>query len=336
MSFSAQAAQFVAKDCPKTLALSAARGAVPLNVGELLQVLFVLIARRNDPELVTEAVKTLRQIPAAVLAPVLRNPELHPRLFDLVAKLRLADKTVIEALLSNPTVEDDTLVYLGAKGSAEIVELLAINDERLIAAPAIVEALCGNPNSSRTLRLRFSAQVPSALELPEQNVEVRELEDEAFDDQELDDAPALTDEIEEDDTLSKSGMILVMTIPEKIKMAITGDKEWRTLMLRDSNKLVSTAALKNPRITDPEVLMVVKNRSASDELIRIITQNREWVKNQEIKKALIEHPKTPVPLAIRWMSFLNDKEIKNLAKSRNVAQAISTQARRMVMTKMKS
>ncbi|MBE0597614.1 MAG: hypothetical protein IH614_10115 [Desulfuromonadales bacterium] len=118
-------------------------------------------------------------------------------------------------------------------------------------------------------------------------------------------------------------------------MALTGDKEWRNIFIKDANKLVNTAVLKNPRITDPEVLAIAKNRTSNDELIRLITINREWVKLYEVQKALVLHPRTPLPKALRYMAVLTLKDLKNLAKSRNVAQVIANNARRMLADKNK-
>jgi len=137
----------------------------------------------------------------------------------------------------------------------------------------------------------------------------------------------------EQEKLSKYQELQDMPVAEKIKMALTGDKEWRTLLLREANKLVSTAVLKNPRITEGEVLGVAKNRSASDDLIRIILLNREWIKNYEMKKALVVHPRTPLQKAMRFMTFLTEKDIRELAKSRNVSQPVVNNARRMLASK---
>ena len=61
-----------------------------------------------------------------------------------------------------------------------------------------------------------------------------------------------------------------MSIAEKIKMALIGDKEWRSLLIKESNKLVSTAVIKNPRITDPEVLAIAKSSELNEEVIRLV------------------------------------------------------------------
>lgn len=141
---------------------------------------------------------------------------------------------------------------------------------------------------------------------------------------------------EDDENLSKYQRALEMGVSEKIKMAMTGDKEWRGIFLKDSNKLVCAAVLKNPRITDGEILMLAKNKSSNEELIRLVTMNREWIKNSEIKKALIYHPKTPLPKALRYMSVLTEKDLKHLAKSRGVSQVLVNNARRMLTNKQKS
>jgi hypothetical protein len=135
--------------------------------------------------------------------------------------------------------------------------------------------------------------------------------------------------------LSKYQIALELKVAEKIKMGLTGDKEWRTLMIKQSNKLIQAAVLKNPRITDGEVIMIAKNKTSSEELIRMILLNKEWMKLYEIKKALITHPKTPPPKAMRLVPMLTMKDIKELAKSRQVSTLVSTAARKELELRIK-
>ena len=140
---------------------------------------------------------------------------------------------------------------------------------------------------------------------------------------------------EEDVNASKYQLSLTMGVAERIKMALTGDKEWRTLMIKDANKLVHSAALKNPRITEGEVLLVAKNKSSSDELIRLITANKEWLKSYEIQRALVIHPRTPLPKALRFLGMLGEKDLKKLASSRDVSPILVNTARRLLLAKQK-
>lgn len=146
---------------------------------------------------------------------------------------------------------------------------------------------------------------------------------------------SLEDEVDEDEFKSKYQLAQNMGVAEKIKMALTGDKEWRGILIKDSNKLVSGGVVKNPRITDGEVLTISKSAVQNDEIIRVICANREWVKNYNIRKALVENSKTPLPQALRFMVSLTEKDLASLGKSKNVASVISTQAKRMIMNKNK-
>src|SRR6185369_14271847 len=122
-------------------------------------------------------------------------------------------------------------------------------------------------------------------------------------------------------------------ISEKIKMALTGDKEWRSVLINDNNKMVSGSVIKNPRITEGEILQILKVGVQNDEIIRLICANKEWVKNYLIRKALVECPKTPLPNALRFLASLGEKDVAAYAKSKNISSVISTQAKRLILAK---
>ena len=145
------------------------------------------------------------------------------------------------------------------------------------------------------------------------------------------------EESEEEDEgyQSKYQMAQAMGIGDKIKIALTGDKEWRSLLIKDSNKLVNSAVVKNPRITEPEILTISKSVVQNDEILRIICQNKEWVKNSSIRKALVLNNKTPLPVAIRFMGFLSEKDLSGMAKSKNISSVLVNNARRMLASKRK-
>jgi len=110
----------------------------------------------------------------------------------------------------------------------------------------------------------------------------------------------------------------------------------RSLLIKDSNKLVNSAVVKNPRITEPEILTIAKSVIQNEEILRIICQNKEWIKNPSIRKALVLNNKTPLPVAIRFMGFLTEKDLLGMAKSRNISSVLANNARRMVSNKKKS
>jgi hypothetical protein len=148
-------------------------------------------------------------------------------------------------------------------------------------------------------------------------------------------SPDEEEEYDEDTEEHHSKYQLAQTIGvgDKIKLALTGDKEWRSILIKDSNKQVSGAVIKNPRITDGEVLTILKGAIQNDEILRVICGNKEWIKNHQIRKALVENNRTPLQTALRLIGTLNDKDLAMLAKSKNVSSVIATQARRQLLQK---
>jgi hypothetical protein len=138
---------------------------------------------------------------------------------------------------------------------------------------------------------------------------------------------------ESEEFLSKYKMAQVMGIGEKIKMALSGDKEWRSLLVKDSNKLVSGSVIKNPRITEGEILTLIKAGIQNDEIMRLICANKEWIKSYTMRKALVENSRTPIQNAMRYLGTMSEKDLSYLAKSKNVATVISTMAKRLLLNK---
>jgi hypothetical protein len=125
--------------------------------------------------------------------------------------------------------------------------------------------------------------------------------------------------------------ITAMGVHQKIKLAMRGNKDARTILVRDPIRLIRRCVLQNPRISDGEVISIARNRSADEELLRMINEKREWVRNYQIRHALSTNPKTPLPVAIRHVASLSERDLRFIAKSKNVPQAIAVQARRILL-----
>src|SRR4029453_5331427 len=130
--------------------------------------------------------------------------------------------------------------------------------------------------------------------------------------------------------------ILTMGMAEKLKLALRGNKDARTILIRDGSKLIRRFVLQNPRISDMEVIAVASNRSADEDLVRTIAERREWLRNYQIRLALAGNPKTPLVIAIKQVSTLDDRDLRTIAKSKNVPQAVGAQARRILLTRPSS
>ena len=325
----AEVAKIMSKWGGHSVRLAAARGALPMSGHNLVTVLFVFYHGENQ-ELKEEALGTFQTLPAQILLAALSQEELHPSIIDLIVKLRYQDTVVMRSALSHRMIGIKSLLFLAENSSGDILDMLSHNDEILRKTDVLRTTIINNIHADKVMKLRLGWVEPISEPEPES---VTETQSEAQTSVAEDDADSVDDEELEEESLSKYQQIQEMLVADKIKMALTGDKEWRTLLIRESNKQVNTAVLRNPRISEGEVLTIAKNRSSSDELIRIILLNRDWVKLYDMKKALIIHPRTPLQAAMRFMTFLSEKDIKELAKSRDVGQAIVNNARRMLMTR---
>ena len=118
-----------------------------------------------------------------------------------------------------------------------------------------------------------------------------------------------------------------MTAPQKIKLALAGGKEARGLLIRESNKQISTAVLDNPRITVSEVEFFSKSTNLSEDCMRKIGTNTEWTKKYSIAVGLVNNPKCPPGVAVGFVSRLMDKDLSMLEKNKGVSEAVRAAAR---------
>jgi hypothetical protein len=136
--------------------------------------------------------------------------------------------------------------------------------------------------------------------------------------------------------VEKEASRLVSTLPiaERLKLATKGTREQRSQLIRDSNRIVATAVLTSPKLTESEVEAFAKMGNVSEDVLRIIGTNRGWLKNYGIVLAVTKNPKTPPAISMQLMHRLTEKDIKMLTTDRNVPEALRLGARR-VLTKAK-
>src|SRR4029450_554035 len=100
-----------------------------------------------------------------------------------------------------------------------------------------------------------------------------------------------------------------MSVYKKIKLARLGNREARGLLVRDRNKVVAVAAVTSPKITENEIISIAQSRSVSDEVLRLLSQTRQWTPTYQVRQALAANPKTPQPLAMGFVSQLQDADL---------------------------
>jgi len=124
-----------------------------------------------------------------------------------------------------------------------------------------------------------------------------------------------------------------MSISEKVKLASLGNKEARNLLIKEPNRLIIQAVLNSPKLTDDEVAAFAGNKNLSKEVPLVIANKKEFTKNYMVKVALVNNPKTPLQSAIKFLSHLMDRDLRNVSKSKNVPTVISRTAAKMLVNK---
>lgn len=134
-------------------------------------------------------------------------------------------------------------------------------------------------------------------------------------------------------TQSRYQEIKDLPVPEKIKLALSGDKEARNILVKDSNRQVQEAVLDSPRITEPEIAAIANSRNVGDDILRKIAINREWMKNYQVRLALVNNPKTPLTIGLKILGTLMISDLKRLSKSKGVSSVLTSAAARALIKK---
>jgi hypothetical protein len=146
-----------------------------------------------------------------------------------------------------------------------------------------------------------------------------------------DDAAVFGDEREDRDTATQR--LAKMTFSDRLKAAMKGSREMRSILIRDPNKMIAAAVLSSPKLAEPEVEAFAKMANVSDDVLRTISTNRAWMKNYGIALSLAKNPKTPLGTSLHLMPRLNDRDLAQLSVDRNVPEPLRIAARKKVVAK---
>ena len=211
-------------------------------------------------------------------------------------------------------------VYTGEKLVIENIALEVIAAIQGKLSPALQKALANGFFAQSTDSSSVSLDDASQSLLPSVDFEFAEGTDVAFDD-------VLTNELDESgdmDSLEKK--LRDMSVGHKIKLAYKGNKQVRSILIRDTNKSVSVAVIKSGRVSDTEAALYASNRNLSGDVIREISSNKDFIRKKPVRIALVGNSKTPIKVAMEILNSLDKKDLQNLAKNKNVPSVISKAA----------
>jgi hypothetical protein len=347
---------------PLPIRQMAAKGIAPgLRPVDALTVV-ALLAESADEAVATTAKATLGALPAPVIKGALGGA-VPAGVLDVVAPYYAKNAGVMELILQQAALLPETVARCAEVANEAVSELLAVNEERLLKHPAIIEKLYMNAATRMSTADRMiELAVRNGLELDGipafkeaaaaiANELIAEPSEEPTPDdllfKELDEQaksividPTKEDVVIRDEetgeevvserVLPLHARLSGMSISQKIRRAMLGTGGERLLLVRDRNKLVAAAAIRSPKIQENEVALISQSRQVSDEVLRIIATNKTWVQDHQIKLNLVYNPRTPFIFSARLIGYLREGELKQIAKSKNVSAAIATAARQQL------
>jgi hypothetical protein len=353
-------------NAPAPLRMMGAKALVPMGPKDMATALFMLTFDA-DAAVRDTAVKNAAGLPDRILAVALRDDTADPHVLDYYVSALAAKPDYLEMLILNPSTPDESLARVAAMPQEKLLEIIAQNHLRILRHDAIVCALVTNPTlrpstadnitdfcvrsglvladlpAFQAARKRVLGAAADEMQAAQAAIEEANAEETLERIGAADQAGETADAPMEDDELDAEGKKKRLTILQQIqKLSIAkkiewankkGNKEVRTILLRDPNKLVQLAVIQSARITEAEIAKIAVSRTSPNEVLQHIYNNRMLVKNYTIKVNLVNNPKVPVAVAMRFLSHLRASELKSLSKNRNVSNALQGQARKILEKK---
>jgi hypothetical protein len=333
----------------REMIVNVARGFLPLPQEDLITVV-AFLATADDAEVAQLAHDTLKDVPLRSLLAFAANEASSPD--NLMLLMRATDDaSVLEALIRNRAVPDASIVDLAAIAEPSVQEIIVINQLRILRAPEILDALLANPRISNEARRR-------ALETREEFFDKKARLEKLAEDEVADFLPdeAIADllakaelepptpapppdisEIEKEDPAKESmfAQLLKMSVGQKVQAAFKGGKTARTLLVRDRNKLVCSAVIRNPRMSESEAEQVAGMRNVDDEVLRLISTRRDWMSKYNVVIALARNPKVPVGVVVPLINRLTLRDLKMLKDDRGVSEVVRSMSRKLFQQRSK-
>jgi len=288
--------------------LAVCTGGVKLPPPDLAEVLAVL-ALDSDELVSKHAQEAILALPIENFVEALHRQEALEPLFEFAAKNLAGKPGVADALIKNKSCGPQHLVpvvkHLSALGIQSLMEELdRVSDSKELAA-ALEKSSSVTAEQKGQLNELLSDATPDVAALEEALVEA-----------------------EPDNERRKTLLqqISTMTVSQRVKFAMKGGSEARRTLIRDSNKVVQRAVLQSPRLTDQEVEAFASMTNLTDEILRMIGKNRNFRKNYNVVRNLLNNGKAPLDASLGLLPMLNPADLKKLGMNKNIPETLRATA----------
>jgi hypothetical protein len=127
-----------------------------------------------------------------------------------------------------------------------------------------------------------------------------------------------------------------LDVKGRIQLALKGNKEERSILIRDGTKVVALAVLEAPKLADGEVEKFASQKNVLEAVLRQIPLKRRFMKNYIVVRNLVANPRTPIDLSLGLMKNLLIQDLKNLSNNKEVSETIRKLALKMYKQKLEA
>jgi len=136
--------------------------------------------------------------------------------------------------------------------------------------------------------------------------------------------------VDEESRRSLEAKISAMTVPEKVELAAKGNREVRRILSRETSAMVARALINSPLLSEEDIITFASSSQTNEDILRAISENRQWTANRQIVAAIVQNPRTPPPAAIRFLRGFATNELRVLSNNRSVSVVVRQEAKRML------
>lgn len=321
----------------RELQLLAAQGILPLSADELIA-LQVELAGVESWEISGYAKAALAETDPK-LAAAFAASGAPPEVLRYFAS-EIDHPMVIEAVLRRRDTPRDILMQLGSKLTPDLQEVLLLRQDAIIEEPGILVALENNPELSLYSRRRIAEYREHLLPRERRAAPAAPLP--VSPELDVEDLAALqaaktlpaVGERDESTGLTES-QVRALPVPLKIKLARGASRTLRGILIKDLNQVVAVSVLNSAALSEDEIEQLASSRLVVDEVLNEIARRRDWISKYKICLALVKNPRVSVGTAVRLLSRLSVRDLRNLARDRNVSDAVRAGSDRLYRIKTK-
>ncbi len=327
----------VSGTAPHPARLAAARGMLPLPQADLLEVL-VALATETDVELAENARQTLASQDKGELEAAFKSDETAPQVLAFFAGQDNQPKPIYEAILTNPKTPTAAIINFARQtANGELLELISFNQQMLIAAPQIIDAIIANPyrtaeaerRAAETKREFFqkergAQQIANELRARGKTAAAEFIEQAEF-----------ADDLQEDSSTSNLSFEDAILLAEHIEVLDSEvDDSWLSLALIEEfyeeteeqrelivNKILGELSAEDDEISGDRVSMINRIlRMGMKDRVKLASKG-----DREARNVLIRDPNRIVAQAVISNTKITEQEVEKIAAMRSVPEDVLRQ-----------